>query len=140
MPVLKLATFYTQFFPSERVRCRELKRRRQLMRLLEERKLEIENQAQPKCPKEPANFELQSKHVIGSFQLRFERDPLSERLEITATLPSPRLPPETEPEPQDELLYELYVCSSQGRLLARIPFLESDYRRAAHRAINCMSI
>ncbi|KAH8356515.1 hypothetical protein KR084_004098 [Drosophila pseudotakahashii] len=140
MPVLKLATFYTKFFPSQRVRGRELQRRRQLMRFLEQRKLKADNQAQSICSEDSSHFELHSKHVIGCFQLKFERDPLSERLEITATLPSARLPPETDPAPQDELLYELYVCSSQGRLLARIPFLESDYRRAAHKAIDCMSI
>jgi len=149
MPVLKLASFFTKFFPSKRVRCIEVERRRQLLKCREQlknRKMSktprVDFSAEPIVLPMPQNMikgKLRGKHMIGSFQLKVERDPLTERLEITATLPSPRLPPETVPSPQEEQLYELYVCNSQGQLLARMPFLESDYRRAAHQAIDSMS-
>ncbi|XP_037724633.1 uncharacterized protein LOC119556459 [Drosophila subpulchrella] len=149
MPVLRLSSFFTKFFPSKRVRVDEVERRRQLAKCQEQRKNpmmsktpRVDFSADPivlPMPRNVAKGKLRGKHVIGSFQLKVEHDPLAKRLEITATLPSPRLPPETAPAPQDEQLYELFVCSSQGKLLARIPFLESDYRRAAHQAIDSMS-
>ncbi|XP_016966664.1 uncharacterized protein LOC108035484 [Drosophila biarmipes] len=145
MPALRLASFFTKFFPSKRVRSVELERRRQLLRArrhMMSQTPQVDFSAEPIVLPMPRNLDrgkLRGQHVIGSFQLHMQQDPLTQRLEITATLPTPQLPPETAPEPQDEQLYELCVCNSQGQLLARIPFLESDYRRAAHQAIDSMS-
>jgi len=119
MPVLKLASFFTKFFPSKRVRCIEVERRRQLLKCREQlnnRKMSktprVDFRAEPIVLPMPQNMikgKLRGKQVIGSFQLKVERDPLTERLEITATLPSPRLPPETDPSPQEEQLYEIFI-------------------------------
>ncbi|EDX01519.1 uncharacterized protein LOC6524554 [Drosophila yakuba] len=142
MPVLKLYTFYTKFFPSAKVRRKELRRRWYLLKFRRKLQPRSELKARTICKSVPSigNSELLSKHVIGSFRLELQCDSNSKRLEITATLANPVVPPDTDPAPEDEQLYELYICSSQGQLLGKVPFTESDYRRAAHTAIECMNI
>ncbi|XP_039500479.1 uncharacterized protein LOC120457193 [Drosophila santomea] len=142
MPVLKLYTFYTKFFPSAKVRRKELRRRWYLLKFRRKLQLRSELKARTICKSVPSigNSELLSKHVIGSFRLQLQCDSNSKRLEITATLANPVVPPDTDPAPEDEQLYELYICSSQGQLLGKVPFTESDYRRAARTAIDCMTI
>ncbi|XP_016985521.1 uncharacterized protein LOC108049024 [Drosophila rhopaloa] len=149
MTGLKLGNFYTKCIPSKKKRFKGLSQRKYLMK---GQPLGMENTPRvdfsvhpivlpiPKKLESSVGWEPLSKHVIGSFQLEFHRDSVRERLEIKATLPSPRVPEKTTPNPEDEQLYELFVCNSQGQLLAKIPFLESDYRRAAHKAIDSMSI
>ncbi|XP_043660212.1 uncharacterized protein LOC122624623 [Drosophila teissieri] len=143
MPVLKLYTFYTKFFPSAKVRRKELARRWYLLKFRRMREFRSELTARTtrqSVPSSVGNSELLSKHVIGSFRLQLQCDSYSKRLEITATLANPVVPPDADPAPEEEQLYELYICSSQGQLLGKVPFMESDYRRAARTAIDCMTI
>ncbi|EDV47248.1 uncharacterized protein LOC6550182 [Drosophila erecta] len=142
MAVLKLNSFHTRFFPSARLRCKELARRWYLLQVRQQR----QQRSEPTVPAisqslQPiSSRELLSKHVIGGFRLQVHRNSFTQRLEITATLANPTVPPDTDPAPEDEQLYELCICSSRGQLVRRMPFLESDYRRAARSAIDCLAI
>lgn len=83
----------------------------------------------------PRTMEISNKHVIGSFNLEFDSSQ-DDCVEIIATLPEPTLPIRTPIKPEEEKMYELYICNCEGHLLYKLLFLESDYRKAARRAIN----
>ncbi|EDX16577.1 uncharacterized protein LOC6740100 [Drosophila simulans] len=153
MPVLRLNSYYNKFFPSSRIRCKVLERRRYLMKVAQVRNryiMRLKQNSQPRCDatytdipeslKSIIERKLLSKRVIGSFRLRFHCNSFKKRLEITATITNPTVPSDTDLASEDEQLYELYICSSQGKLLGKIPFLESDYRRAAREAIDFLGI
>lgn len=152
MPVLKLNAYFTKFFPSSMVRSKELVRRRYSMKVAQVRRsynIKFNEDPEFECDATVTNMpqslktmikrKLLSKRVIGSFRLRFHSNSFKKRLEITATITNPTVPSDTDLAPEDEQLYELYICSSQGQLLGKIPFLESDYRRAAREAIDFLA-
>ncbi|XP_043066134.1 uncharacterized protein [Drosophila bipectinata] len=82
----------------------------------------------------PQQMDIVNQHVIGTFGLEFDHSK-EDCVEITATVQEPKLP-STEPVPPGEdKLHELYVCNTDGELVAKIPFLESDYREVLREAL-----
>lgn len=136
-----------RFVISDKKRCKEI------IKLKQGQTMEMRNitanirSRQPNWPKKwmspqrmlmmdsPRTMLIANKHVIGSFNLEFDLSQ-DDCVEITASLPEPCLPIRNPIKPGEEKMYELYICNCQGQLLYKLLFLESDYRKAARRAIN----
>ncbi|XP_017065130.1 uncharacterized protein LOC108103896 [Drosophila eugracilis] len=132
MPALVIS-FFNRFCPSKRLRHLLVKRRKYLRKFIQ-----IECLAHGGKPISQTKRNLLTKHVIGFLELNFKRDLPTKTIEITATLPNPQLPPKRDVEYEYENLFEVFVCNSHGNLLTKIPFMESDYRRATRKAIKAV--
>ncbi|KAH8331314.1 hypothetical protein KR074_002537 [Drosophila pseudoananassae] len=82
----------------------------------------------------PSQMDIANQHVIGSFALEFDRS-REDRVEITATVQEPTPPSKKPLAPEEDKLHELYICDTEGKLLGKIPFLESEYREALIEAL-----
>ncbi|KAH8339338.1 hypothetical protein KR074_012319 [Drosophila pseudoananassae] len=82
---------------------------------------------EPEPELEPELQEIANQHVIGCFSLEFDRSK-EDRVVITATPLEPTLPKKKPVAPEEDELHELIICDTEGKVLKRTCFLESEYQ------------